>query len=834
MKKINKKVWLHLGMIILMFAVACVYLSPILSGKALVQGDQQKSQAMAYQLHQEKNRTGHFPSWEGAMFSGMPSYQIREEPPKSVFYQVREMAILSHLGWANNIGIIFLYLLGFYIAMVLLGCSPWLALVGALGFGLGSYNIIIIEAGHSTKAWAIAMMAPILAGMLLVMKTAITADLEKKSRNRRVVWGCIVFTTALILQVMFNHIQITFYTAIGCFVIGLVYLVYAIIKKRILSFGAKSGILLLCVALAIGCNIRHLAVNEEYARYTMRGGNELKVTPSNLYGGETSQAQNTTNGLDINYAFNWSYGIGETYTILVPGAMGGGSSEKIDKKKSEFYKEFRSQLPQYQYPWNNAAPLYWGKQPFTSGPVYFGAVLLLLFVVGIIVVKGPERWWVLGATLIGILLSWGSNLMWFNEWVFNNIPFYNKFRTPSMSLVLPNVCVVIMAVFAIKAILDKDRNRKLVNYGIYIGTGLLTVLMVFVLIISGNFSYTGNSDAQFPEQLIGSLVADRSSLFKADSVRSILFVLFSAIVLWLYNNDKIKKQYIAMSLLGVLVLIDLWGVDRRYLNKDNFVEKRKIEIRRDAWDYDIDKMAKDNGDYEYRVFNMAVNPFNDSKPAAFHNQIGGYSAAKLSRYQNIIDFYLSQHINPQVINMLNARYIVMQNGKVQRNPMALGNCWFVGEVKAVSGPDEEIMALNDIDPSKTAVVDTLKWKVADGAWEVDSAATIAIDTTGIKSMDYRRYRSNSTKQQLAVFSEIYYAPDWVAYIDGKRVDYICANYVLRALVVPAGQHLIEFKNEAPTQNKMDKYGLAISIVTLLLMVGSVCFCYIPRKKKANN
>lgn len=824
----KKKIWIHVAMIAAMFAVACIYLSPILSGKALVQGDQQKAQAMAYQLHREKDRTGHFPSWEGAMFSGMPAYQIREEPPTSPFYLLREVVIMAHVGWANNIGIIFLYLLGFYVSMILLGLSPWLALIGALGFGLGSYNIIIIEAGHSTKAWAIAMMAPILAGMVAVLKAAVTEGLERKVRNHRVIWGSILFTVALILQVTFNHIQITFYTAIGCVAIGAAYLVQAIVNKRLLPFGAKAGILAICALLALGCNIRHLMVNEEYSRYTMRGGSELTVTPEDLYGDGATQAQETTTGLDINYAFAWSYGKGETYTLLVPGAMGGGSGEKVSHESS-FYRTFHAEQ----------APLYWGEQPFTSGPVYFGAVVLLLCLIGLIVVKEPERWWVLTATVIGILLSWGSNLMGLNEWVFNNIPFYNKFRTPSMSLVLPNVCVAIMAVLALKAIFDKERDRKRVNLGIYIGAGALCALILVVLVASGSFSYTGSSDRQMAAQygaqwdtIFGVLVSDRAALLRSDSWRSIIFILLAAAVLWLYNNDKIKKAGIAIALVGVLVLIDLWGVDRRYLSKDNFVEKRQLELKRDKWDYDIDEMAAAYGDHDYRVFNLAVNTFNDSKPAAFHDQVGGYSAAKLSRYQNLIDFYLSRHINPNILNMLNTRYIVLNDGRVQRNPAALGNVWFVREVKAVNGADEEIMALNGIDPSLTAVVDTSKWSVAGGQWSVDSSATIVLKEKGTKSMDYRRYVSSSATEQLAVFSEIHYEPDWVAYIDGKRADYLRANYVLRAMVVPAGQHEIEFKNEAPTLHKTDTYGLIIAIITLMAMVAAGIYsCKGERKVK---
>ena len=825
----KKKIFLHVGMILAMLVVACVYMSPALGGKAIRQGDMQKGDAMAYRQRMVEEQTGTVPNWAPSMFSGMPGYQIATETPKSVFQPVRNVLVLRPFGVHRNIGVIFLYLLGFYVAMLAFGVSPWLALIGALGFGLGSYNIIIIEAGHISKAWAMAMMAPILASMVLTFRSAIDRDLEKSKRTVRVVCGSLLFTLALILQLAYNHIQITFYTVIACVAIGVAYLVMAIAKRRFPQFALKVGILIVGAVLAFGCNMRNLLVNEEYVKYTMRGGSELTVTPEDLYGDNEASPQNTSSGLDIDYAFNWSYGVGETYTLLVPGAYGGGSGEKVSHESS-FYRTFHAEQ----------APLYWGEQPFTSGPVYFGAIVMLLFLVGMIVTRGPERWWILVATIFGVLLSWGSNFMPFNEWMFNNMPMYNKFRTPSMALVLSNVCVAIMAVLALKAVFDKERDRKRINAGLYIGAGVLCGLILIVLIASGSFSFSGASDRQMAAQdgaqwasIFSVLVSDRAALLRADSWRSIIFILLTAVMLWLYNNDKIKKQGIVMAVVGVLVLIDLWGVDRRYLNDDNFVEKRQLELRRDQWDYDIDEMAARFGDHDYRVLNMAVNTFNDSKPSAFHNQVGGYSAAKLSRYQNLIDFYMARHINPNVLNMLNTRYFVMQNGQVQRNPEALGNCWFVKNIQPVADANAEILALNTINPAVTALVDTSLFKVPALQFDVDSSDAIVLEQTKPYNSDYLQYKSHTSGERLAVFSEIHYAPDWFAYIDGKPAEYIRVNFVLRAMVVPAGDHVIEFKNEAPRMHRLDNITLVISIVTLLLMIGVAVLVYVDDKKKAS-
>ncbi len=843
----TKKILICLGIIAAMAAVSCIYFSPTLEGKVIRQGDIQKYEAMAHEQKTIEAETGVKPMWTSSMFSGMPGYQVTGRAQESVFTPVGNAVTLSVLDRGLDMGIMFLYLLGFFLALLAFGVSPWIALVGALSFGLGSYNLIIIEAGHVTKAQAMGLMAPIMAGMVMTLRAAIEEVEDKVKRNRRVLWGLILFTVSLIIQIGRNHIQITFYTLVGCVAIGICYFVYAIIKKRLPSMLAKTGLLLLCAALAFGCNMRALLVNEEYAKYTMRGGNELTVTPTDLYG-ESAQkaAENTADGLDINYAFSWSYGVGETYTILVPGAMGGGSMEEINPQSSEFYKTFQANMPQYQYPWGEKAPLYWGSQPFTSGPVYFGAVVMLLFLLGMIVVKGPERWWILAATIISILLSWGGNFMALNGWLFDHVPLYNKFRTPSMALVLANACMVIMAALTLKELFRSQGPEKdKINRGLYIATGCLAAVIVGVIAISGSFDYSAASDSQLPDFLRSALAEDRHSLLVSDSWRSLLFIVLTAAALWLYNNGKIKKWGIALAIVGVLTVADLWSVGRRYLNDENFVSKSELELMPQGYDYDIDQKAAQYGDVDYRVYNLAVNTFNDSEPSAFHHQIGGYSAAKLSRYQNLIDFYLSRYnpgndlvsmeearVSMPVLNMLNARYLVLpfqQGVGVVRNTNALGNCWFVEEVKSVANADAEIIALKDFDPSKTAVVDGSQWVVASNHWTADSTDKIEMEHQEPYNPDHLRYRSHTAGKRLAVFSEIFYAPDWRAYIDGEPTEYIRVDFILRAIEVPAGDHVIEFKNETPRMNQLDKITLIISIVTLLAMIGAVVLVY--RKKE---
>ncbi|MBO7201223.1 MAG: hypothetical protein J6V54_07515 [Bacteroidales bacterium] len=818
----TKKTLIHLGIVVLFFIISAIYFSPAFQGKVIQQGDTMKFNAMVNEARQFHEATGDYANWNSAMFSGMPAYQVgMAEPRSDIFTPFRSILTLTPFDLQLNVGILFLYLIAFYVCLVMMGVSPLLSLLGAVAFGLGSYNIIIIEAGHITKAYAISMMAPILVGMLLTLR-------------KKYLLGGILFSFALGLQIAFNHIQITYYTAIAGVVLGITYAVYAIKDRWIKQFLTSVGVLLLGCAMALTINSRHLFVNQQYAEYTMRGGSEISVTPEDLYkDGEPKSIAGKTSGLDIDYAYSWSYGKGETFTILVPGLYGGGSGETVSKD-SEFYKNFRQ----------TQAPLYWGDQPFTSGPVYFGAIVMFLFVLGLIIVKGPERWWILIATLLSIIMAWGKNFAAFNEFLFEYLPMYNKFRTPSMSLVIANVTTVLMAILALKTILNKEVAQKQLQKALYISAGITGGLCLLFIIFAGSFSYSGLSDMQMAAQygnqwqaIQDILVSDRKDLLVSDSMRSLILILLAAATIWLFNSNKLKNQNWVVVAIVALTLFDLWGVDKRYLNDNNFVNKNKITLQPTQDDLIIDEYARINGDKDYRVFNVAVNTFNDSYPSAFHHQIGGYHAAKLRRYQDLIDFYLSRHINTDVLNMLNARYFVVPNGQggtaVQRNVAALGNAWFVDNCRLVDDPNAEILALNDFDPAQTAIVNKEFAELLAGKdLTRDSNSVIEPVHQQPYNPDYLQYKSKTTKDQLAVFSEIYYKPDWIAYIDGERAEYIRVNYVLRAMVVPAGEHTIEFRNEAPLLHKLDKVAWAGSAIFGIIILGSIAMViYKGRKKK---
>jgi hypothetical protein len=821
----TKKILLHVGMVVAMLAVALIYFSPTLGGKAIYQGDIVKYEAMVKETKDYHTRTGEYVHWNSSMFGGMPAYQVGGNPPvKSVFTPIKNVGTLEFMGLERSAGVLFFYLIGFYVALLILGCSPWVSLLGALAFGLGSYNIIIVEAGHITKAWAMAMMAPILAGMVLCLR--------RPSEGKKWpdwLWGGLLFVCALGLQLHSNHVQITYYTAIAGIVLGIVHLVYAIKDKYIVSFLRGAGVLLVGCAIAFACNSRMLMVSQQYAEHTMRGGNAITVTPDDLYhDGETASISGKKSGLDIDYAFSWSYGVGETYTLLVPGAMGGGSGETVSHESASYQAFHQDQMP-----------LYWGNQPFTSGPVYFGAIIVFLFILGLILVKGPERWWLLIATVVAIFLSWGNNFMAFNEWVFNHLPLYNKFRTPSMALVLANVCMVILGMLGLRQIFSTEMDAKRKMRTLYIAGGSTAAILLVGLLLSGGFSYSGAADRQMASQygnqwpqIQSIFIQDRKHLFSSDSWRSLLFVALAFAALWMYLKKMADRKNAALWISLALILfavIDLWSVDRRYLNDKNYVSDQQLKLKPDQWDYTIDEMAAQFGDEDYRVLNLAVNTFNDSKPAAFHHQVGGYSAVKMRRYQDIIDFYLSRHINMRILNMLNTRYVVVQGGQVQRNPEALGNAWFVSNVKWVDDANGEILSLNDFDPATTVVLNRNECTVPDTESVLDSTATITMDHQHPYNPDYLRYTTHSNDDQIAVFSEIYYEPDWRAYIDGKPAEYMRANYILRAMVIPAGDHVIEFRNEAPLYHRMDTVTIIGSIVLLLVAGGAFFLVYRKRK-----
>lgn len=528
----------------------------------------------------------------------------------------------------------------------------------------------------------------------------------------------------------------------------------------------------------------------------------------------------------------WSYGRGEIMTLLIPNFYGGSSHYNIGNK-SHSYELLRSTGQADQFV--RYAPMYWGDQPFTEGPVYAGAIICFLFVLGLLIIKGPEKWWILIATLISVILAWGKNFAVVNDFLFYHLPLFNKFRTPAMALVMAEVTMVTLAVLALKQIISETGNRMKYLKPVYTAAGITGGLcLLFALFGGGLMSFSAPAEPYPNPVLLEAIRADRQQLLTSDAWRSFMFIALSMVVLVAYLKNSLKVKYLLLTT-GILIFIDLWVVDRRVLNEDNFVTKRQaVEVMPTP----ADQLILQDKDPNYRVLNLTTSTFNEANTSFFHNSIGGYSPAKLRRYQDIIDYYLSREVNVNVLNMLNTRYIIaptQQGPQVQKNDQALGNVWFVDEVEWVHSPDEEIVALKDFDPAKTAVIDEV-WKDKSTVWENLQPVMDSTDYIRLKELvnpGYLVYESHSGQPHMAVFSEVFYKT-WKAYIDGEEVPLVRVNYILRGLPIPAGDHQIEFKCVDEIYQKGARLSLIASILIGVVLAGLFGYAFWQIFKNSRN
>lgn len=853
-----KKILPHIIAVVAFIVVSLVFFSPVMEGKKLFQSDMAQFDGASKELHDYEKASGEGANWANAMFSGMPSYQIAFPQSNNIFNTIAPPLTLWNRSF--DAGIFFIMMLGFYVFMCAMGAKPLISVFSALIYALGSYNVIIITVGHITKAWAMAMIAPILAGMILVFK-------------RKYISGIIIFTLSLGLQIYFNHIQITYYTLIAALILGITYLIYAIKEKQIKNFAISCGALIIAAVIAVMPNSSHLALNAEYAKHTMRGGSELTIKAND-------NTNNNEKGLTIDYAYAWSYGVGETLTMLIPDFKGGGSSDNrweslAENRLQEIQSTQPAQAshPQIQQVINQyAGSTYWGEQPFTAGTVYFGAIVIFLSLLGFLLIKGAERWWLLFATIVSILMSWGSNFMILNEFLFNHLPLYNKFRTPSMILVIANVTLVITAFLGLKEFFNKEIDNNKKTTSLFISGGIVGGFCLLCALLPDLFaSFTSSQDSVFETMLgnsfIQALYEDRKSAFTSDALRSFIFIAIAFVSLFLFAKDKLKKEIIVIVIIGIASVIDLWQVDKRYISNDNYKKTYELEIQSTPALETIKADVEAKNINHYRVYNMAVNTFNDASTSFYVPSIGGYHGAKLQRYQDIISFHLTnpnyvqkdlndtsllktnqirqffytyqQQIkcpNLQVLNMLDTKYFILpvgqEGGTAIENPEACGAAWFVENIKTVNTADEEILALNDFNPQHTAILNKefasqLQNKDFSNA---DQQATIALQESPNKNPDLKIYKTKSTTAQLCVFSEIYYKDGWKAYIDGKETPILRANYVLRALEVPAGEHTIELRCEPDTLKTFNIINLIGSILIVVFLIGAIALPFIKKRK----
>ena len=827
MEQLNYKKYIpYLAAILIFILISVIYFSPTLEGKKLKQGDIDRLKGMSKEITDFRKMTGEQTLWTNNMFSGMPAYFISMQFDGNLFKKIHKVLQLGLPHPANQV---FLYFLGFFILMLVLRVKPWIAAIGAMAFAFSSYFFIIIEAGHNSKAAAVSYMAPVLAGIILAYRGKYIA-------------GALLMAFFLALEISANHFQITYYLFIIILIYGIYELVETIRNKNWNHFLKATGVLFIAALLAVGTHATSLWISSDHTGYTTRGKSEL-----------TDNEQNKTSGLDRDYITAWSYGLSETMTLLIPDFMGGASYGQLSER-SKVYKALidnGSRKTEAKKFVKQQFPLYWGDQPFTSGPVYVGAIIFFLFIFGLFVIKGKLKWWLLTVTILSIMLSWGKNMMWLTDLFLDYFPGYSKFRAVSMTLVMAELAMPFLGILALSKVFDNSIDKKVLmnglKYTVYILGGILLILAILPSVF---FSFNAPMDAQimaeWPDWLRNALVDDRIRIFRIDTVRSIAFILLVAGLIWLYLKSKIKAAY-AIAGIALLVLIDMWAVDKRYLNDDNFV--RSAVVENPFKPSEADKEIMRDRETGFRVLNLTVTPFRDASTSFFHHSIGGYHGAKLKRYQELINFQIEPEMNrlfntlrteadPQkienvlknlpVLNMLNTKYfIIMSNAGPApiMNPYTLGPAWFVKDYEYVQNADEEIIAVGDINPAVTAVIDErFRDKLGEIILQPDTFASIAL--TDYKP-NHLTYTSNTSSDQLAVFSEVYYPAGWNAYVDGQLKPHFRANWTLRAMVIPAGNHIVEFKFEPTIYRTGEKISLASSVLLLLLIV---VYCVIEIRK----
>ena len=859
-KNCFKKILPYLLCILAFVVIAYAYAPQLLTGKVVNQSDISSWQGMSNEIVTYNNEhPGERTLWTNSMFGGMPATSI------SVIYKGDYTQPVYDLFFTGErpASYLLISLIGGFLLFLAFGVNYWLAFLGAIAITFCSYNMQIIQVGHNSKMVAIAFMPWVLASVVYAYRKCGA-------------WGSLFFAFALSFQIKANHPQITYYLAI--IILGYaIWQLCAAIKEKVLPRFIKVSLMLLVGGLlGIATNINHLLPTYEYAQHTMRGGSELAdAAQTQAQAGDSDNSQTvssqdnslakpvhkTRKGLDLDYATQWSYGIDETVNLLIPNYKGGVSKPLgTDSNTYRFLVSSGYDPQTLQY-----FSQYWGPQPFTAGPMYMGAICVFLFVLGFFVLKGGIKWWIGGVSLLALMLGWGYHFMPASELFFNYAPMYNKFRTVSMIITILQITVPILAVLAVNQILNDNSqlpNKKRVRNAIFAALGITGGFCLLVSLfpsIAGSF--ISEAEAQIPPQIMAPVVEDRIALLKADAIRSLLFILLGAIVLWLGYLKRLKPVA-ATALLALLVLVDLWSVDKRYLNDSHFVTKSQftsIFMQRP-----VDKHILMDKDPDYRVLDLSVNTFNDAYISYFHKTIGGYSAAKLQRYQDLIDNCLVKEIpllNNEitaaikegylpdtlsyypVLSMLNAKYIV-KDGNIPPvvNHHALGNAWFVKDVKTVNSAPQEMEALKSIDPAVTAVVNKTQFpyvkEIAGGA-PTDSTECSATGVIELEKYSPNRlvYRYSSPQTAIALFSEVYYSPGWRAWIadnSGNKKEELKifrANWILRGVELPAGEGNIIFEFAPESFSKGEFWSKITSGLLWLLLACGVVYMFIARKRK---
>ncbi len=788
-----KKILPHLVVFVLFIVASLAYFNPVLQGKKIFQSDIVQYTGMAKQQNDFRDATGKETYWTDAAFGGMPTYQLGAKYPNNYIKQL-DLAIRFLPRPADYL---FLYFIGMYLLFLVLKVDYKLAFLGALAFGFSTYLIIILGVGHNAKAHAIAYMPFVLSGIFLTFRG-------------NYLWGFLVLTVSMGLELVANHFQMTYYLLLLVAIIGIVYLIDAFKKKMLPHYFKAVGIMMVAVLISLGLNATNILATKEYADTSTRGKTALTINA------DGTPKENKT-GLDFDYITEYSYGKLESFNLFIPRFMGGSSTEAFPKDSKTVESLMRmGASAQEANQFLNQIPMYWGDQSFVGAPAYIGAIVIFLSVLALFLIRGRLKWWAVSAFVLTLLLSWGKNFSGLTEFFIDYVPMYNKFRAVSSIQVIIELVLPILAIVGLHQFFNQFEKEEERKKALLWSTGIVGgITLIFILFKASLFDFASPYDSYFRDEMglpfLEAIREDRMSLFTSDAIRSLIFVLLTAAVLWFFIKGKLKKGMAIMAL-TFLVLVDLVGVDRRYVNEEDFVQAKLVDepFQKNGADAQI---LKDDG--HFRVYDATTNAFNSGRASYFHNALGGYHAAKPGRMQDLFEFYIAKG-NIGILNMLNVRYIITQNengGPVaQRNPYANGDAWFVENVQPADNADEEIQLLDSLDTKKTAVVNTeFLSKIPSKKLERDSTATIELFTYKPNELVYE---ASTKTPQLAIFSEVYYPKGWNAYINGKPADYFRANYLLRAMVIPAGNNKIEFKFEP----KVIQTGSTISLVSSLLFV----------------
>lgn len=795
-----KRIIPHIVVIVLFMVASLAYFHPVVKGKAIFQSDIVQYTGMAKQQNDFRNETGKETYWTNSAFGGMPTYQLGAHYPNDYIKKLDQS--LRFL--PRPADYLFLYFIGIYILFMVLKIDYKLAILGALAFGFSTYLIIILGVGHNAKAHAIAYMPLVLSGII-------------RTFQGKYIQGFLLTAVAMALELVANHFQMTYYLFLLVICVGIAYFIDAYRKKLLIHYFKALGVMVVAVILAMGLNATNLLATQEYGSMSTRGKSELTIGPD-----RTTKV--AANGLDYDYITQYSYGRIESFNLFIPRFMGGATSEDFpDESKTidELLKMGVSSEEANQI--LSQIPMYWGDQPIVAAPAYIGAVVIFLAVMGLFLIRGRLKWWAVSGLLLSLFLSWGDNFEVLTRFFINYVPLYNKFRAVTSIQVLIELIIPILAVIGLHHFLHKEQpfesKKKALKFTTLIigGMGLLFLVGKSLL-----FSFTSPYDAAIIDGLgmpfIDAVREDRKTLFTSDTLRSLIFVLLTVTALWLLLQEKIK-QNIGIALLTLLVLLDLVGVDTRYVNEDDFVSARVMEqpFLAGAGDEDI---KKDNG--YFRVYDATTDAFNSGRASYFHNALGGYHAAKPGRIQDIYDFYLDKG-DVGILNMMNVKYILIpdKDGSTfaQKNPYTNGPAWFVTSVRPANNANEEILLLDSLNTKRTAIIHrAFLDKIPTKEIVRDSMATIELMSHAPNQLVYE---THSQTDQLAIFSEVYYPKGWKVTIDGMASEYFRANYVLRAMVIPAGNHTIEFTFEPEVISEGSTYSLISFILLLLVLLGGL-------------